>query len=141
MSSSVFRSHEGNIPSVSAQFYNNASTYKYYAYNARMFIALSPYRRKVLDTECTPKGWPLLRFPAMVHPNDMKARQISYESLDREEVRSRAECHSSGAIRQTGCLRYRGCRNAGAGLFLEVRQERERYEDYGGVKTILCCQI
>lgn len=63
VSSSVFRSHEGNIPEVSAQFYSNTSTYQYYAYNARMFVALGEYRRKVLEEECATKGWPLLRPP------------------------------------------------------------------------------
>ena len=81
VSSSVFRSHEGNIPSVNAQFYSNSSTYEYYAYNARMFVALAPYRRKVLDTECAMKGWPLLRPPVMYHTNDRRARQISYQSF------------------------------------------------------------
>lgn len=81
VSSSVFRSHEGNIPSVNAQFYSNASTYQYYAYNARMFVALAPYRRKILETESAAKGWPLLRHPVMYHTNDRKARQVHYESF------------------------------------------------------------
>ena len=81
VSSSVFRSHEGNIPTVNAQFYSNSTTYKYYAYNARMFASLSTYRRKILDTECATKGWPLLRPPVMYHTDDMRARQISYESF------------------------------------------------------------
>jgi len=81
VSSPVFRSHEGNIPSVNAQFYTNTSTYEYYAYNARMFVSLAPYRRKILETECSTKGWPLLRAPVMYHTSDLKARQISYQSF------------------------------------------------------------
>lgn len=81
VSSPVFRSHEGNIPEVNAQFYSNASTYEYYAYNARMFVALAPYRRKVLREECAMKGWPLLRAPVMYHPADLRAREISYQSF------------------------------------------------------------
>lgn len=80
VSSAAFRSHEGNVPQVNAQFYSNASTYEYYAYNARMFAALGPYRRMILDTECATKGWPLLRAPVMYHPQDMQARDISYQS-------------------------------------------------------------
>lgn len=81
VSSAVFRSHEGNIPQVNAQFYSNDSTYGYYAYNARMFVSLASYRRKILDTECATKGWPLLRPAVMYYPNDLKARKIQYESF------------------------------------------------------------
>lgn len=81
VSSSVFRSHEGNIPSVNAQFYSNSSTYSYYAYNARMFVSLAPYRRMILETECATRGWPLLRPPVMYHTADLRARQISYQSF------------------------------------------------------------
>lgn len=81
VSSAVFRSHEGNVPQVNAQFYSNATTYAYYAYNARMFAALGPYRRMILDTECATKGWPLLRAPVMYHPQDLRARNISYQSF------------------------------------------------------------
>lgn len=81
VSSAVFRSHEGNIPSVNAQFYSNASTYDWYAYNARLFVALGPYRRHVLETESETKGWPLLRGPVMYHPDDLRTRNIRYESL------------------------------------------------------------
>lgn len=81
VSSAVFRSHEGNVPSVNAQFYTNTSTYQYYAYNARLFKSLAPYRRGILDTECKHRGWPLLRMPVVYHPDDKLARQISYQSF------------------------------------------------------------
>lgn len=81
VSSAVYRSHEGNVPQVNAQFYSNSTTYRYYAYNARMFVALAPYRRKILETECAAFGWPYLRFPVMVHTNDLEARAISYQSF------------------------------------------------------------
>jgi alpha-glucosidase (family GH31 glycosyl hydrolase) len=71
----------GNIPQVNAQFYSNSSTYKYYAYNARMFVSLAPYRRSILENESAAMGWPLLRPPVMYHVNDKRARQISYESF------------------------------------------------------------
>ncbi|KAE8381474.1 glycosyl hydrolases family 31-domain-containing protein [Aspergillus bertholletiae] len=81
VSSAVFRSHEGNVPEVNAQFYTNSSTYSYYAYNARMFKSLGPYRRRILDTESRTRGWPLLRMPVLYHPDDFQARQISYQSF------------------------------------------------------------
>lgn len=46
-----------------------------------MFVSLSPYRRKILETECETKGWPLLRPPVMYHTDDLRARQISYQSF------------------------------------------------------------
>lgn len=81
VSSAVFRSHEGNIPSVNAQFYSTSATYAYYAYNARLFAALATYRRHVLDNESTLRGWPLLRSPVIYHTADTAAREISYESF------------------------------------------------------------
>lgn len=81
VSSAVFRSHEGNVPEVNAQFYTNSSTYEYFAYNARLFRSLGPYRRRILDTECKHLGWPLLRMPVLYHPDDEQARRISYQSF------------------------------------------------------------
>ncbi|SMR41549.1 unnamed protein product [Zymoseptoria tritici ST99CH_1E4] len=81
VSSVVFRSHEGNIPSVNAQFYSNITTYSYYAYNARMFVSLGKYRRHILEKESEPKGWPVLRPPVIYHPQDLRARNISYQSF------------------------------------------------------------
>ncbi|KAJ5762679.1 hypothetical protein N7533_001360 [Penicillium manginii] len=81
VSSAVFRSHEGNVPQLNAQFYSNSTTYAYYAYNARMFRSLAKYRRRILDTESKNLGWPLLRMPVIYHPNDVKAKSISYESF------------------------------------------------------------
>ena len=86
VSSSVFRSHEGNIPSVNAQFYSNSSTYEYYAYNARLFAALAPYRRMILSIECEIKGWPLLRPP--VSPSD------EHIGISRRWLTSRDVCPS-----------------------------------------------
>jgi alpha-glucosidase (family GH31 glycosyl hydrolase) len=80
VSSAVFRSHEGNVPQINAQFYTNSSTYAYYAYNARMFRSLAAYRRRILDTESKNLGWPLLRMPVIYHPEDVRAKAISYES-------------------------------------------------------------
>ncbi|KAJ5354368.1 uncharacterized protein N7496_012801 [Penicillium cataractarum] len=81
VSSAVFRSHEGNVPQVNAQFYTNSSTYAYHAYNSRMFASLAAYRRKILNTESKNLGWPLLRMPVIYHPDDAKAKAISYESF------------------------------------------------------------
>ncbi|KAL3483926.1 glycosyl hydrolases family 31-domain-containing protein [Aspergillus germanicus] len=81
VSSSVFRTHEGNVPQVNAQSYTNASTWTYFSYNARMFASLGRYRRRILDTESKQLGWPLLRMPVIYHPHDDKAKAISYQSF------------------------------------------------------------
>lgn len=46
-----------------------------------MFVSLATYRRAILEKESATKGWPLLRPPVMYHTDDMRARQISYESF------------------------------------------------------------
>lgn len=76
----AFRTHEGNIPSVNTQIYSNSSTYTYHAYNARMFAALKPYRKHLLQ-QYTDKGWPLVRHPIVYAPNDSEARKIVDESF------------------------------------------------------------
>jgi alpha-glucosidase (family GH31 glycosyl hydrolase) len=81
VASTVFRTHEGNVPQVNAQFYSNSSTYSWFSYNARMFASLAAYRRRILDTESKKLGWPLLRMPVVYHPNDVKAKAISYQSF------------------------------------------------------------
>ncbi|KAL4798540.1 glycosyl hydrolases family 31-domain-containing protein [Aspergillus venezuelensis] len=81
VSSSVFRTHEGNVPQLNAQPYTNTSTYAYFAYNARMFASLGRYRRAILETESKNLGWPLLRMPVIYHPNDNRAKAISYQSF------------------------------------------------------------
>ncbi|KAF2083565.1 glycoside hydrolase family 31 protein [Saccharata proteae CBS 121410] len=74
-SGAVFRTHEGNIPSVNTQVYSNASTYGYHAYNARLFKSLKPYRKALLQTY-QQKGWPLVRHPIVYSPNDTIARGV-----------------------------------------------------------------
>ncbi|KAJ5217950.1 uncharacterized protein N7498_000049 [Penicillium cinerascens] len=81
VSSVVFRSHEGNVPHVNAQFYTNSSTYAYYAYNARMFRSLAAYQRRILDTECKNLGWSLVRMPVIYHPDDVGAKATRHESF------------------------------------------------------------
>lgn len=81
VSSAVFRTHEGNVPQVNAQFYSNSTTYSWFSYNARMFASLGTYRRRILDTESKKLGWPLLRMPVIYHPTDRVAKAISYESF------------------------------------------------------------
>lgn len=81
VSSAVFRSHEGSIPEINTQSYTNATTFKYFAHNARLFRALAPYRRSILDDESATKGWPLLRLPVLYHPEDRIARNISSQSF------------------------------------------------------------
>lgn len=46
-----------------------------------MYASLAAYRRKILDTESKHLGWPLLRMPVIYHPDDVKAKAISYESF------------------------------------------------------------
>ncbi|KAJ3077123.1 hypothetical protein HK102_005293, partial [Quaeritorhiza haematococci] len=80
-SGAIFRTHEGNIPSVNAQFYSNASTYIYHAYNVRMFRSLRGYRRALLE-EYYRFGWPLVRHPLLYAPIDLTDEDV----VSREET-------------------------------------------------------
>lgn len=74
-SGAVFRTHEGNIPSVNTQFYSNATTYIYHSYNARLFVALKPYR-DYLSKQYQDLGWPLVRHPTIYAPHDVVASKV-----------------------------------------------------------------
>ncbi|SPO24124.1 related to alpha-glucosidases, family 31 of glycosyl hydrolases [Ustilago trichophora] len=58
--SAVFRTHEGNIPSVNQQAYSDDDTWAYHRHNTGLFVALAAYR-KVLMEEYYDRGWPLVR--------------------------------------------------------------------------------
>ncbi|KAG9770941.1 hypothetical protein KCU88_g6494, partial [Aureobasidium melanogenum] len=75
-SGAAFRTHEGNIPSVNVQTYTNSTSYRYHAYNARMYVALAPYRR-YLAQEYQQKGWPMVRHPIVYAAHDdQEARNV-----------------------------------------------------------------
>ncbi|RCI06237.1 hypothetical protein CU098_012398 [Rhizopus stolonifer] len=73
----VFRTHEGIIPDANAQFYDDEESLAHYAYTAKLYKSLSPYRRSLIQ-EAHTKGWPLMRHLVLYYPYDPIVRHIKY---------------------------------------------------------------
>ena len=65
----IFRSHEGNMPDVNAQIYDNSTTFEHLALCGRLFKSLGAYK-KTLMQEAKQKGYPLMRHMLLEFPND-----------------------------------------------------------------------
>ncbi|KAI8991603.1 glycosyl hydrolases family 31-domain-containing protein [Mycotypha africana] len=76
----AFRTSEGIIPSVNAQFYDDDDSFAQLSHCAKLFIAFSDYRRVALR-EAYERGWPLLRHPVLYYPNDKTVRELSYQQF------------------------------------------------------------
>ncbi len=78
---SIFRTHEGNQPSINVQFYSNEETYRTFSYWAKVYAALGNYRKKLMN-EAQSKGYPVVRHPVLHYPNDKKLYKV--ETQERE---------------------------------------------------------
>lgn len=67
--SAVYRTHEGLAPDANAQVYDNESTIEHFARFAKVYAALAPYR-KTLMQDAQDKGHPVVRHPLLHYPND-----------------------------------------------------------------------
>ncbi|CEP11093.1 hypothetical protein [Parasitella parasitica] len=76
----AFRTSEGIIPSLNAQFYDDEDSYTHLAHTVKLFTTISAYRKTVLK-EAYEKGWPLLRHPVLYYPNDKTARELTYQQF------------------------------------------------------------
>ncbi|KAI8993192.1 glycosyl hydrolases family 31-domain-containing protein [Pilobolus umbonatus] len=77
---SAFRTNEGSLPSLNAQFYTDQDTYSHFAHTAKLFTLLSVYRKSVLK-EAYEKGWPVMRHPILYYPNDKTVRELTYQQF------------------------------------------------------------
>ncbi|KAL9539207.1 hypothetical protein PS6_011301 [Mucor atramentarius] len=73
----VFRTHEGIIPELNAQFYDDEESLAYFAFCAKLYASLSPYRKKLIQ-EAHTRGWPLMRHLVFYYPHDPVVRRITY---------------------------------------------------------------
>lgn len=71
--SAIFRTHEGNIPTVNQQAYSDNDTWAYHRHNTNLFVAIAPYRQKLI-AEYYEHGWPLVR------PTSLYAEQAQEEA-------------------------------------------------------------
>ena len=81
----MFRTHVGsNTSPENAQIYDNPQTLLHFGNFAKIFAALTPYRR-VLMTEASEKGWPLIRPMAAHHAGDKEAWAITDQFMFGED--------------------------------------------------------
>ncbi|KAI8083262.1 glycosyl hydrolases family 31-domain-containing protein [Gilbertella persicaria] len=76
----AFRTSEGIIPSLNAQFYDDEDTYIHLAHTAKIFTLIAAYRKTVLK-EAYEYGWPVMRHPVLYYPNDKTARELTYNQF------------------------------------------------------------
>ncbi len=81
----VYRTHEGNNPDISHQFYSDAETMAHFVYFAKVFQALAPYRKE-LFREATERGYPVNRHMMLHYPADPRAVTTNYQFMLGSEV-------------------------------------------------------
>ena len=75
-----YRTHEGNNPKLNHQFYSDQKTLKGFAYFAKVYSFLAPYRSK-LFRDAHEKGIPVVRHPYLHYPKDPVARSLKYQFM------------------------------------------------------------
>ena len=70
----LFRTHEGNQPTRNVQIWDSEELLRHFAFFARVFAALAPYREPLFEEAAT-IGYPLVRHSYLVHPEDEALKQ------------------------------------------------------------------
>jgi sulfoquinovosidase len=76
----VFRTHEGNIPEVNHQFYSDEKTLSHFIRFARVYTAWKPYRMELVK-EASETGLPVLRHPFIHFPYDSEVLGLNYQFM------------------------------------------------------------
>jgi alpha-glucosidase len=74
----VFRTHEGNRPEESVQFYEDDETLSHFARFAKIYRALSFYRSELME-KAFRHGYPVVRHPMLHYPNDPVVLDLKYQ--------------------------------------------------------------
>lgn len=69
----IYRTHEGNIPSANAQFYDDEASLSQFDRCARLYAGWKDYRRKLVD-EAAATGLPVDRLLLLDYPQEVAAR-------------------------------------------------------------------
>jgi alpha-glucosidase len=77
---SVFRTHEGNIPEVNHQIYSDEDTLKHFVRFAKIYAAWKPYRMDLVE-EASESGLPVVRHPFIHYPNDPEVLGLNYQFM------------------------------------------------------------
>ncbi|MEL6345093.1 MAG: alpha-glucosidase [Myxococcota bacterium] len=76
----VFRTHEGNLPDANHQFYSDADTQQHFAKMGQLHWALRAVFAE-LEAEAYETGLPVNRHPYLVFPEDRETIQVRYQFL------------------------------------------------------------
>jgi alpha-glucosidase len=81
----VFRTHEGNIPEVNHQIYSDEETLEHFVRFAKIYVAWKPYRM-ALVREASEKGLPVIRHPFVHYPHDPGVLDLNYQFMVGQEI-------------------------------------------------------
>ena len=76
----VFRTHEGNIPEVNHQIYSDKQTLTHFARFAKVYAAWKSYRIELVK-EASETGLPVVRHPFIHYPNDPEVLGLEYQFM------------------------------------------------------------
>jgi alpha-glucosidase (family GH31 glycosyl hydrolase) len=76
----VFRTHEGNIPEVNDQIYSDMETLTHFTRFAKVYAAWKPYRIELVQ-EAYETGLPVVRHPFIHYPNDPEVLGLEYQFM------------------------------------------------------------
>jgi alpha-glucosidase len=74
----IFRTHEGNLPEENVQFYTDEDTLAHFSRMARVYQAWAPLRKKLVD-EAARNGMPVARHLFLHYPDDPVVYRLSYQ--------------------------------------------------------------
>lgn len=76
----IFRTHEGLRPELNIQSYTDSATQALYARMGQIHHALTPYWKE-LNKEAADLGYPIIRHPYLVFPNDPNTINLKYQFM------------------------------------------------------------
>jgi alpha-glucosidase (family GH31 glycosyl hydrolase) len=76
----VFRTHEGNIPEVNYQIYSDEETLRHFVRFAKIYVAWKPYRMELVK-EASESGLPVVRHPFVHYPHDPEVLHLNYQFM------------------------------------------------------------
>jgi alpha-glucosidase len=76
----VFRTHEGNIPEVNYQIYSDEETLRHFVRFAKIYVAWKPYRMELVK-EASESGLPIVRHPFVHYPHDPEVLHLNYQFM------------------------------------------------------------
>jgi len=76
----IYRTHEGNLPDANVQFYTDNETLAQFSRFAKVYAAWAPYRIQLVQ-EAAQTGLPVVRHPFINYQDDPEVYKISYQQF------------------------------------------------------------